>query len=217
MPHLPRKLHRNLAITGDLAITGGLEVTTNTTLAGAATITGTLTQTGVATFAAAPVFSAGVASLGAVSAQKAAITMSTGGYVAPKVQLLTGANCYTTVRAGTDIVPYGVTQIRLTKAESSNAANYKFHLLASPAAGVEKWIHVMKTTAASTQKCYVLTSATAKTFYASTFNAVHFTTEMTTDSQPLVAHLIGTTGGVWMPTLPVTTERIYVGIKDANT
>lgn len=194
-------------VNHDFLVAGGLEVTGNTTL------TGTLTQTGVATFAAVPVFSAGVT----IAAQKSAITMSTGGYVVDHVQALTGAHCYTTKRTGTNIVPYGVTQIRLTKAESSDAANYKFHLLNAPAAGVHKWIHVMKTTGPSTLQCYILTSATAQTLYGSTFNAVHFTTDMTTATQPFCVHLIGTTGGKWAITQPKSTEIIYLGIKDANT
>jgi len=155
-----------------------LEVTGNTTL------TGTLTQTGVATLAAAPVFSAGVASVGTVSAQKAGIIMSTGGYVADKVQTLNDYAALTDTggssKAGFQaILGYGVTAITVTGTSGTTAGSTSNHLtfrLNSPIkAGVVKEIYVTGTSA-STKTVKIRTATSSHTFFGSTQNAIGFTT-----------------------------------------
>ena len=210
MPFYPRKLKH------DFLIDGGLEVTGNTT------ITGTLTQTGVATFAAAPVLSAGIASLGAVSAQKAAVTLSTGGYVAEHVQALTGAGSYTTVRTGTPILGYGVTKISVTKAESSNACNFAYVLANPSAVGAQKFIFVNKATGASTQEIKIMSSSTLVTFYGTTSNAIVITSDAM-KQRPVGVHLIGLATGttrrwaVLNAPLSSSTEWTVCGATKGNT
>ena len=178
-------------VNHDFLVDGGLEVTGNTTVAGNATITGTLTQTGVATFTAAPVLSAGIASLGAVTAQKAAVTMSTGGYMVEHVQSLTGAACARTgTTAGTPLVGYGVSKVALTIASASGAANYDLRLDPPSAIGVHKYIFLSHT-GASTYETKVMPSATTTVlFWGTTANAIQLTTDWVS---PVTSgfHLIG--------------------------
>ncbi len=166
MSVFPRKLRR------DLLIAGGLEVTGNTTL------TGTLKQTGVATLTAAPVLSAGI------SALKAGIIASTGGYVADKVQTLTDYAALTDTggssKAGYQaIIGYGVTAITVTGTSGTTAgstANMLVFKLNPPIkAGVVKEIYITGSSA-STKTVKIRTATSTHTFFGSTQNAIGFTT-----------------------------------------
>ncbi|HUU99163.1 MAG TPA: hypothetical protein VM487_25805 [Phycisphaerae bacterium] len=168
MPMKPRKLNR------DLLIAGGLEVTGNTT------ITGTLAQVGVATFTAAPVFSAGLTN----AAQKSGIIMSTGGYIAEKVQTLNDYAALTDTggssKAGYQaILGYGVTKISVTGTSGTTAGSTSNDLvfkLSSPIkAGVLKEIYITGTSA-STKVVSIRTATSTHVFFGSTKNSIAYTT-----------------------------------------
>jgi len=191
MPFYPRKLKH------DFLIDGGLEVTGNTTLTGNITHTGTLTQTGVATFTAAPVFSAGVASIGTVSAQKAAIVMSTGGYLAEHVQSLTGAACLRPgTTAGTAMVGYGLTKVALTLAQATGAANFHLKLSNPVVAGVHKYLVISRATGASTYEVWVSNESSDQTFYGTTADGIKMTTDWASPN-PVGFHFVGITTDQW--------------------
>jgi hypothetical protein len=181
MPFYPRKLKH------DFLIDGGLEVTGNTTL------TGTLAQVGVATFTASPVFSAGVT----LAAQKSGITFSTGGYFTEHVESLTGSVCYTTKRAGTALLGYGVSNVALTVSQASDAVDFAVKVAGPVAAGVHKYINISRATGASTYECHVLTAASSQVFYGSTANCIQFTTDAMLGGSPASVHLLGVTTKQW--------------------
>lgn len=172
-------------VNHDFLVDGGLEVTGNTTL------------TGAVTFAAAPVFSAGAASLGAVTAQKSPIILSTGGYVAEHVQSLTGAACIREgTTAGTPMVGYGVTKVALTKAQATGAANFHLKLANPVVAGVHKYVLISRATGASTFEVWISNESSAQTWYGSTYDGMKLTTDWT-GLNPAGFHFIGISTDQW--------------------
>jgi hypothetical protein len=145
--------------------------------------------------------------------------MGTGGYVADKVESLTGAVCYTTKRAGTALLGYGVSAVALTLAQASDAVDFAVKLSDPIHAGVRKTILVSWATGTvtSTYQFSVRTDTSTKTFYGTTCNAATFTTDAMKSVTPRALDLVGMSTDQWAVLTHESTNMVLSSTKIANT
>lgn len=193
------KFKREIIAAGGITSTGGIQI------GAASTFDSTVKITGVATLTASPVLTAGI------SALKAPIICSTGGYVADKVQTLNDYAALTDTggssKAGYQaILGYGITAITVTGATGGTTAgstsnDLVFKLNSPIKAGVTKEIWVTGTSA-STKVVSIRTATSTHTFFGSTRNSFSFTTTVNDLLGGFGVRLRGITTSQWAVNMP---------------
>lgn len=202
------KFRREIIAAGGISSTGGIQI------GAASTFDSTVQVTGVATFTASPVLSAGI------SALKAPVICSTGGYVADKVQALNDYAALTDTggssKAGYQaILGYGITTLTITGTSGTTAgstANDLVFKLNSPIkAGVQKDIFITGSSA-STKVVSIRTATSTHVFFGSTKNAIAFTTTINNLGHGFNVRLRGLSTTQWalagLPGVPSTASAI---------